>query len=69
MKHFLIKIVFYLQLKAPQRATDISCAAVSVFFSMEDLLTHAVLNLILVISFKANNGWKRRSFVQLAFDL
>lgn len=60
VNHFLLKIVSDLDFKTPQRAADISSAAVSVFFSVEDLLAHAVLNLILVICLKANNGWKRR---------
>lgn len=59
MNHFLIHIIWYFQFKIAQRATEIPCAAVIEFFGMVDLLTHAVLNLILVISLKADNGWKR----------
>lgn len=50
-----IGVVFDLHVKATQGTTAVACAAVIFFFGRVDLLTEAVLDLILVVGLKAND--------------
>lgn len=50
-----VSVVFDLHVKAAQGTTAVACAAVIFFFGRVDLLTEAVLDLILVVGLKAND--------------
>lgn len=56
MNHFLVIVVLDLHVKGPGWPAAVPIAAVGVLLGTEDLLAHAVLDLILVFGLKTNDS-------------